>query len=121
MTLRNPVTSQRCGRKRVNGEPCQQWPMHGQNVCRLHGGKSPQALAKAEDRMRALVHPAVSSLARQIDQDEFQAVRYVLDWAGFKVAEQVKQDGRIVLEIEYVGQPVIDVQSNGRLHDGRDG
>ena len=36
--------------------------------------------------MRALVHPAISALQRQIDKDEFPATRYVLDWAGFRPA-----------------------------------
>jgi len=58
--------------------------MDGQNVCYIHGGKSPQALKKAEERMRDLVHPALSSLQRQIDKDEFAPVKYVLDWAGFR-------------------------------------
>jgi hypothetical protein len=61
--------------------------MYGQTVCRMHGGQSPQALANAEERMRALVHPAIASLARQIDKDEFAATRYVLDWAGFRPAD----------------------------------
>jgi hypothetical protein len=62
--------------------------MHGQSVCYLHGGKSPLALKKAEERMRALVAPAISSLERQINNDEFSAVKYVLDWAGFRIPEQ---------------------------------
>jgi hypothetical protein len=62
--------------------------MMGQRVCDLHGGKAPLALKKAEERMRALVAPAISSLERQINNDEFSAVRYVLDWAGFRLPEQ---------------------------------
>ena len=61
--------------------------MPGQTVCHMHGGKSPQALAKAEERMRALVYPALDALQRQIDKDEFPATRYVLDWAGFRPTE----------------------------------
>lgn len=78
----------RCGRKTRSGGPCTQWAMHGQTVCKMHGGKSPQALASAEDRMRKLVHPAISSLARLVEKDEFSATRYVLDWAGFRPVDQ---------------------------------
>lgn len=60
--------------------------MHGQTVCHMHGGKSPQALRSAEERMRSMVHPALDSLKRLIDKDEFPATKYVLDWAGFRPA-----------------------------------
>jgi len=72
----------------------------------MHGGKSPQALAKAEERMRALVHPAISSLARQIDADEFSAVRYVLDWAGYKAAERIEGDQQITIQVLREEQPI---------------
>jgi hypothetical protein len=78
-----------CGRKsKHSGQPCKNRAMDGQSVCYIHGGKSPQALRKAEERMRDLVHPAISSLARQIAKDEFAPTKYVLDWAGFRVIDQ---------------------------------
>lgn len=76
--------------------------MHGQTVCKMHGGKSPQALANAEERMRSLVHPAITSLARQVNNGDFQATRYVLDWAGFKPTEKIQQEGTVKVEIELV-------------------
>jgi len=84
----------------------------------MHGGESPQALKKAEERMRALVHPAVSSLARQIDADEFNAVRYVLDWAGFKAVEQMRTDSEIVITVKREEQPIILEHTVNRLNDG---
>jgi len=77
--------------------------MLGQRVCHMHGGKSPQALAKAEDRMRALIDPAISSLSRQIENDEFPAVKLVLEWAGFKATEKIQQEG--TLEIVFDRHP----------------
>jgi hypothetical protein len=91
--------AQRCGRKRVNGEGCRQWAMRGQTVCMLHGGKAPQALRKAEDRMRELVHPALSSLAKQIGQDQFAAVKYVLDWAGFRSETVAQTDSSVTVTV----------------------
>jgi hypothetical protein len=87
--------------------------MHDQTVCRMHGGQAPQNLRKAaeraDERMRALVHPAISSLARQVTADEFQAVRYVLDWAGFKAVEhvQTESDQQVTITVRYqdVEQP----------------
>jgi len=74
--------------------------MHGQSVCRMHGGSSPQALAKAEERMRALVHPSISQLAELIDDGEFSAIRYVLDWAGFKAADKVEGEQQITITVK---------------------
>lgn len=89
--------------------------MHGQTVCRMHGGKAPQALAKADERMKALIHPAISSLAQQIQDGDFQATRYVLDWAGFKMAERVESTGSVKIEVELVDRPLSVL--NGRIVD----
>lgn len=41
----------RCSAHTRAGKPCRQPAMDGQRVCRLHGGKSPRALAAAERRI----------------------------------------------------------------------
>ena len=86
MTAAHPMAS-KCQARNRRGGSCGEWAQPGQRVCHLHGGRSPQALAKAEDRMRDLVHPALSALERQINNDEFAATKYVLDWAGFRVTD----------------------------------
>src|SRR5215831_18146944 len=97
--ISNPM---QCGRKTRGDHPCKNKPMAGQLVCRMHGGSSPQALRKAEERMRELVHPAISALERQINKDEFAATKYVLDWAGFKPTEQpVETDGHLRVTIHF--------------------
>jgi hypothetical protein len=88
--------------------------MLGQKVCRMHGGQSPQALTKAEDRMRALVHPAVTALANLIADNDLAAAKYVLDYAGYKATEKVQSDGRTVIEIEYIDRP--NALTNGVVH-----
>lgn len=40
----------RCSAHRRDGLPCTQRPMHGQRVCKMHGGKTPGAVEKAERR-----------------------------------------------------------------------
>jgi len=77
-------TFQRCKAHRKNGEQCKLPPIRGGSVCGSHGGRAPQVKATASERMRDLVHPALTSLARQINSDQFAAVKYVLDWAGFR-------------------------------------
>ena len=94
-------TPRKCGRKTSGGYPCKKPPMHGQTVCAMHGGKSPQALASAQERMRQLVHPAVSSLKRQVDADQFAAVKYVLDWAGFRSETVAQSDASMTVTIHF--------------------
>ena len=111
-----------CGRKTRGGSgTCKNPPMLGQSVCRMHGGQSPQALAKAEDRMRALIHPAIASLARQINADEFNAVRYVLDYAGFRAAVEVKSDQEITIRVITEDQPITLESVAHRLNGYPDG
>jgi hypothetical protein len=38
-------------RPEIAGKPCRTWPMHGQTVCRVHGGAAPQAKRAAEVRV----------------------------------------------------------------------
>lgn len=38
----------RCKAHTKTGTPCGNWPLEGQRVCRMHGGKTPIALAKAK-------------------------------------------------------------------------
>ena len=68
--------------------------------------------------MRSLIHPAIASLQRQIDKDEFPATRYVLDWAGFKAADKLEGSGEVTIRIVHEDQPItLDVpyaQLNGR-------
>ena len=40
-----------CGAKTKSGGRCKQLAMDGQRRCYIHGGKSPQALAKAQERL----------------------------------------------------------------------
>ena len=89
-----------CRATNRQGARCANRPMKAQAVCRIHGGASPQALAKAEERMRALVHPSISRLGDLVDEGEFSAIRYVLDWAGFKAADKVEGDQQITITVK---------------------
>jgi len=95
----DPTLSKRCGKHTRNGGTCGRWPMRGQSVCWMHGGKAPQNLRKAEDRMRDLVHPALSALERQINKDEFAATKYVLDWAGFRSETIAQTDNSVTVTV----------------------
>jgi hypothetical protein len=78
--------------------------MRGQTVCKMHGGKAPQALRTAAERLAAMVDPALSALAHLVDEAESDMVRLaaikdVLDRAGYKPVErqQIEQAGDYVV------------------------
>ena len=63
-------------------ELCNRWAMRGQTVCMMHGGKAPQAMAKAETmvelaelRLRNLAPRAVSELESLVTNATSEAVR----------------------------------------------
>jgi hypothetical protein len=77
----------RCTATNRQGRRCGKSPILGGTVCRMHGGAAPQVQAAAEERLRALVHPAITRLAQLVDQTEFPsvaiaAVKDVLDRNG---------------------------------------
>ena len=112
--------SRRChAHSKRSGERCGRAAIRGGSVCHFHGGKSPVAIAKAEDRLKSLVHPAITALASLIADNDLAAARYVLDYAGFKATEKVQSEGRQVIEIEYVDRPnalELPPSSNGAVH-----
>jgi hypothetical protein len=40
-----------CKGRKSSGDPCTNWPMHGQLVCHAHGGRAPQAKKAAARRI----------------------------------------------------------------------
>lgn len=46
-----PTESRCVATSHTSGERCRQVPELGANVCRFHGGKAPQTIAKAEERI----------------------------------------------------------------------
>ena len=63
-------------------ELCNRWAMKGQTVCMMHGGKSKQALVKAEEmvqlaelKLRGLAPRAVAELEALATSAESEAVR----------------------------------------------
>jgi len=114
----------RCHARTRDGDQCKHYPMLGQRVCHMHGGKTPAALAKAEERLRQLVHPAIARLAKLIesaDQDSvsLNAARYVLELNGFKATVEVKGEHEVVIRVIDEPQPIVIEQhglSNGRAH-----
>lgn len=86
---------ERCTAHNRAGHPCRSWPEPDQTVCRLHGGKAPQAIAKAEERRRvaeagAQVMTLGLSLETTPDQallDELYRTAGEVAWLDVKVRE----------------------------------
>ena len=81
-------------------ELCERWAMKGQTVCMMHGGKTPQALAKAAEavelaelRIRNLAPQAVDVLERLLTAESegvaLGAARDLTDRAVGKPRERV--------------------------------
>ena len=85
------------------GELCRAPAMHGQRVCRLHGGGTQASKAKAKLRLASLVDPAIATLAREMVNGDTSAARQsaansILDRAGWGRVTRVEAvDARQVL------------------------
>lgn len=123
---RNTYGSRRCRAHRQGGEPCGQWAIRGGTVCITHGGLAPQVKAKAEERLQALVHPAITGLAELInnadsDSVRLSAIRDLLDRTGYKPTERIQAEQEVVIRVLREEQPIsIELEhalGNGRTHD----
>ncbi|MFI7170435.1 HGGxSTG domain-containing protein [Rhodococcoides fascians] len=107
---RNPDRPSCSARSRRTGDPCNNPPMHGTTVCRMHGGSAPQVKAAARVRIeRAADRMAKELLGIAADEGtppavRLAAIRDALDRSGLaaKTAVEVsvgpKQPWEIVFE-----------------------
>ena len=73
----NPLDDRQCtARSKQSRVRCKRLAIPGGTVCHMHGRAAPQVRAAAEDRLRALQHPAIDRIAKLIDQDQFPSVSY---------------------------------------------
>jgi len=79
------------------GKQCGSTPPPGFTVCQWHGGGAPQVRAKAEERLRDLVDPAINRLEKLIDATydavALAAVKDVLDRAGYAASHRLEHTG----------------------------
>lgn len=102
LTATGPAYMRRCTATNRQGTQCARAPIRGGSVCRLHGGGAPQVKQKAEERLRALVDPALTRLNELMVQTEYPSVaiaatKDVLDRNLGKATETlaVNHSGRI--------------------------
>jgi hypothetical protein len=109
MELASPM-EKRCTATNRRGTRCEKPPIPGGTVCHMHGGNAPNVRAKAEERLQALVHPAITRLGELVGQVEFPsvaiaAVKDVLDRNLGKAAEQQMVEHSGTIEIAWKTKP----------------
>lgn len=98
----DPTPCEQCGKPHARcsahtraGNPCGQRPMTGQRVCKMHGGKSPQAMSAAERRLlerQAVLAVETFGLPREVDPhtallEELHRTAGAVQWLGAVVAD----------------------------------
>ena len=101
-----PATYLRCrAHSARDGRPCNNRPILGGVVCRIHGGSAPQVKKSARERLDEMVDPAIMELRRLIESADSDAVKLaavkdVLDRAGYKPREKVDLNVQTVKAID---------------------
>jgi len=99
----------KCTAHSQSGKPCEKFSMTGQAVCGTHGGRSPQAMAKAqrmvelaELKLRGLAPVAVAELESLVTNASSEAVRLaaardLVDRSVGKAVERVQVAAQVVV------------------------
>lgn len=91
-------------RAKSTGRPCTRRAIRGGTVCIVHGGRAPQVKAKAEERIKALVNPALLLIEEYLDHVgdpdypvppavRLNAARDILDRAGYSATHRLEMSG----------------------------
>jgi len=95
-----------CHARRTNGQPCRKAAIRGGTVCYTHGGASRQVREKAAMYLISQAYPAARKMAELINHRNgmiaLAASKDILDRTGHKAIERIEQDGRMIVEIEFV-------------------
>ena len=92
----HPSTSRRCtAHSSRTGDPCKKYAINGSNVCGTHGGKAPQVVAKAQQRLREAADRMATRLLCMAENENvpayvaLQAINSALDRAGVSEQKQI--------------------------------
>jgi len=101
-------------KSKQSGMRCKRIAIPGGRVCYIHGGAIGHVKAKAEERLRALQHPAIDRLSKLIDQDQFPSVAYA---ASRDILDRTM--GRATEKVDVTHSGSIDLHILDRLARGR--
>lgn len=109
----------RCTAKRTNGSPCRNSPIHGSNVCRVHGGSAPQVKRAAFVRLLMEADPAAAELISIYKNKKnpiairLRAIESVLDRGGISARQEIDIDlqvgGRLSVYDQVVMASTVDI------------
>lgn len=86
-TERRRCTAHKKGTGGAKGERCKAWALKGQKVCRVHGGKAPQALAAGKRRVaEARALELVQMYGQKIETTASEALLEDVQWTAGHVA-----------------------------------
>lgn len=109
------MTDQCTATANSTGERCQNAPIKGSNVCRVHGGSAPQVKKKAQERLDEMADETTASAQRNIEdlQKEYEAT------------DDPETKLKILAELRKYWKIVLDRTDHGptetREHSGPDG
>ena len=123
---KNP--SRRCTAKaHRTGERCRAAAIKGGTVCRVHGGATPAVREKAQERLMAMVEPALTRLQKIVrdpattDADALRAVREVLNRTGFSERFAVDLIPREQTAWDRLGDDALDLEVDRSLPEPEGG
>lgn len=98
MDKANPMEGRKCSAKARSGKRCKRWAIVGGKVCPMHGGKAPQVVRSARERLTALVDPALTVLEERLRDAKEPAMQIavakdLLDRAGYSSKHKVEVSG----------------------------
>ena len=93
-----------CTATKKNGTKCNRYAIRGGNVCRLHGGAAPQVIRCAQERLAALVDPAIGVLQQAMKQKKDLRVRLS---AAQDVLDRNNLSGKQKIEVGVAGWAAI--------------
>jgi hypothetical protein len=117
------LRSQRCSAHNRRGNPCGRWAITGDTVCPTHGGSIGHVREHAQQRLMAMVHPALDALRKLIDEADsdsvrISAIRDILDRTGLKPALQVQAEQEVTIRVVYEERPTGYLAPHTNGHTG---
>ncbi|MCB8043603.1 hypothetical protein JM654_03685 [Microbacterium oxydans] len=115
------IDTPRCRYTKRNGEQCKNAPIKGGTICKKHGGAAAHIQRKAQERLQAMIMPALVELNKILeapstsDGDKLRAVSMVLDRTGFGkgVTIEHKQDKPWEVTMQAIIMPMAEDYTTG--------
>ena len=80
------------------GEQCQNPPMKGSNVCRMHGGQAPQVKKKAQERLDEMADATTANIQRDIEDLQTEYEQADDAETKLKILAELRKHWKIVLD-----------------------